>query len=102
MSDCKTVTHKGNVYEIGGVYEFSDGGDYWTIDSLVSIDCAVAYPFKVRDCEWSLIREAEYKIGTIAPAPIEPTMADLFVSDFRECAHLSKCVDIMIDKGWKK
>jgi hypothetical protein len=71
MSDLKTVTHEGKVYQIGGIYEFSDSGDYWTIDELLSIEGTVGYPFKVKDCEWSLIREAKSKIGTITHAPIE-------------------------------
>ena len=70
MSEIKTVTHEGNVYQIGGVYEFSDNGDSWETDELVSISYVAAYPFKVDGCEWSLIRESKSKIGTITPAPI--------------------------------
>ncbi len=102
MSDCKTVTYDGKVYQIGGLYEFSDEGKEWAVDELLLVGERESYPFEARQFEWELIREANYTMGTITPAPPEPTMAELFVSDFRECAHLSKCVDIMIDKGWKK
>jgi hypothetical protein len=78
MSEAETVTHEGKVYQIGGIYEFSDDGDYWNIDLLASIECAKAYPFEVEECGWSLIREAESKIGTITPAPIENGNAYMF------------------------
>ena len=80
--EVETVTHEGKVYQIGGIYEFSDDGDYWAIDLLASIECAKAYPFKVEDCGWSLIRETESKIGTITPAPIELD---------HECAYMFDC-----------
>jgi hypothetical protein len=102
MSEIKTVTHDGNIYQIGKQYSFSDDGSNWTTSSLKSISYASDFPFR-SGFSWRLIKEFESSdVGTITPAPPEPTMADLFVSDFRECAHLSKCVDIMIAKGWKK
>jgi hypothetical protein len=82
MSEIKTVTYEGKVYQIGGIYEFSDSSDYWTIDELLSIKSAVGYPFKVKDCEWSLIREAKSKIGTITPAQIELVDGAAYMFDY--------------------
>jgi hypothetical protein len=69
--EIKTATHEGKVYQIGGVYEFSDGGVYWALDSLSSIMLGDTHPFKAEDCEWVLIKETKSKIGTITPAPDE-------------------------------
>jgi hypothetical protein len=71
MSDCKTVTHEGKVYQIGGVYEFSDAGKDWAVDELLAVGERGAYPFEARKFEWELIREVNCTIGTITPAPIE-------------------------------
>ena len=88
MSEIKTVTHNGQVYQIGGIYEFSDNGDSWDTDELVSISYVAAYPFKVVGCEWSLIRETESKIGTITPAPIELVNGAAYMFDVRENTFL--------------
>jgi hypothetical protein len=71
MSEIKTVTHEGKVYQIGGVYEFSDEGKDWAVDELLSVGVSSAYPFNARQYEWELIREVNCTIGTITPAPIE-------------------------------
>jgi hypothetical protein len=84
MSKIKTVTYEGKVYQIGGIYEFSDNGDSWETDKLVSISYVAAYPFKVAGCEWSLIRETESKIGTITPAPIELIDNGAYMFDFKD------------------
>jgi hypothetical protein len=84
MSKIKTVTYEGKVYQIGGIYEFSDNGDSWETDKLVSISYVAAYPFKVVGCEWSLIRETESKIGTITPAPIELIDNGAYMFDFKD------------------
>ena len=71
MSEIKTVTYEGNVYQIGGVYEFADWGDNWHLDVLESIEREKDYPFYADGNGWKLIRESKSKIGTITPAPIE-------------------------------
>jgi hypothetical protein len=71
MSEIKTVTHEGKVYQLGGVYEFSDKGRDWALDELLYLDEGKALPFCTRQYEWELIREASYSMGTITPAPIE-------------------------------
>jgi hypothetical protein len=71
MSEIKTVTYKGKVYQLGGVYEFSDNGRDWALDELLYIDEGKDLPFCTREYEWQLIREASYLMGTITPAQIE-------------------------------
>tara|TARA_R110000764_G_scaffold67912_1_gene141017 strand:- start:1986 stop:2522 length:537 start_codon:yes stop_codon:yes gene_type:complete len=70
-NEIKTVTHEGKVYQIGGVYEFSDEGIEWRLDLLTSIDDLEDLPFKGKSFGWELIRESKSKIGTITPAPIK-------------------------------
>jgi hypothetical protein len=104
MSDCKTVTHEGKVYQIGSVYEFSDEGKDWALDELLSVGEGGFRPFEARQYEWTLIREVNYFMGTIAPAPPEPTMAEMFISDWKHKESIYK-IDVaehMIAKGWKK
>ena len=69
MSDCKTVTYDGKVYQIGGLYEFSDEGKEWAVDELLLVGERESYPFEARQFEWELIREANYTMGTITTAP---------------------------------
>ena len=71
MSEIKTVTHEGNVYQIGGIYEFSLTGSIWFLDTLLSIDSDLYRHFDAEGNGWKLIREAQSKIGTITPASIE-------------------------------
>jgi hypothetical protein len=66
-----TVTHDGNIYQIGKQYSFSDDGSNWTTSSLKSISYASDFPFR-SDFSWKLIKEFESSdVGTITPAPIE-------------------------------
>jgi hypothetical protein len=69
MSDCKTVTHEGKVYQIGGVYEFSDDGVDWAMGILLVVGASPIFPFEARKYPWKLIREVNYTIGTITTAP---------------------------------
>jgi hypothetical protein len=104
MSEIKTVTHDGKVYQIGSVYEFSDEGKDWALDELLSVGEGGFNPFEARQYEWKLIREVNYFMGTITPAPPEPTMAELFDRDWKECflGDPSTFNERMVDKGWKK
>jgi hypothetical protein len=71
MSDFKIVTHDGKVYQIGSVYEFSDYGKDWALDELLSVGEGGINAFEARQYEWKLIREVNYSMGTITPAPTE-------------------------------
>jgi hypothetical protein len=84
MSEIKTVTHDGQVYQIGSVYEFSDGGKDWAIDELLSIDEDKALPFEARQYEWTLIREVNYFMGTITLAPIELINGAAYMFDYHK------------------
>ena len=82
MSEVETVTHEGKVYQIGGIYEFSDGGDQYHLDVLESINCGDTYPFNVHCDRWKLIRAVNSTIGTITPAPIELVNGNAYMFDY--------------------
>lgn len=90
MSKIKTVTHEGEVYQIGGVYEFSDEGIDWYVDSLISIDDSKKRPVKGYCWEWKLIKKSKRKIGTVTPAPVELVDGAAYMFDY----HLSSYVGI--------
>ena len=83
MSGIKTVTHKGQVYEIGQIYAFSDEGDLWVVDCLRVIMGNDDHPFKARS-SWKLARKALLSdLGTITPAPIELEHGKAYTFDYR-------------------
>jgi hypothetical protein len=84
MSDCKTVTYEGKVYQIGGVYEFSDDGVDWGMDILLGAGGNPTFPFDAKKYEWELIREAAYAMGTITPAPVELVDGNAYMFDYHE------------------
>lgn len=68
----KTVTHKGKVYQIGGLYEFSDDGERWYHAILSRIDEGSDFFFiNHGEVAWRYIRHNQTPIGTIEDAPIE-------------------------------
>jgi hypothetical protein len=73
MSQIKTVTHEGQVYQIGKEYLFSMSGVTWFYDKLIDIDGGYPKPFCTKSKEWRYIKEvpASENMGTITPAPIE-------------------------------
>jgi hypothetical protein len=79
MSEIKTVTHEGKVYQIGKDYLFSAAGKTWIYDKLTKIDkltnteVGCEEVFCTQKTEWSYIKKvpAPENIGTITPAPIE-------------------------------
>jgi hypothetical protein len=73
MSEVKTVTHEGNVYEIGKDYLFSSNELDWTYSKLTDIDGGYERVFCTQENEWRHIKEipALRTRGTITPAPIE-------------------------------
>jgi hypothetical protein len=83
MSEIKTVTHDGKVYQLGKHYLFSDDGSNWTISSLKSISYASDFPFR-SGFSWRLIKEFESSdVGTITPAPIELVDGAAYMFDFQ-------------------
>jgi hypothetical protein len=91
MSEIKTVTYEGKVYQLGGVYEFSDKGRDWALDELLYLDEGKDLPFCTREYEWQLIREANYSMGTITPAPIELINGAAYMFD----PHNTKLLDVI-------
>jgi hypothetical protein len=74
MSEIKTVTHKGKVYQIGKDYLFSNDGDQLIYGQLKAICPQSGYPFATHDEGFykyiGLISDCKSQ-GTITPAPIE-------------------------------
>jgi hypothetical protein len=109
MSEVNTVMHEGNVYEFNKPYMFSNADEAdpldWEHGTLIGILDSTSYKFKTPYNSYVYIKEMEAKdLGTITPAPIEPTMAELFVFDIRDislCGDV-KTADQMIAKGWVK
>jgi hypothetical protein len=71
----KTITHKGKVYQIGGMYEFSDSGSSWHIEMLYNIcdqDFFETYCEHINDSSsWKKCRSVSGELGTIEDAPLE-------------------------------
>ena len=68
----KTIEHKGNVYQKGTVYEFSDDdGETWCVDTLEGIYPESNHPYKTRSGDYRLIRVYEASLGTITEAPVK-------------------------------
>jgi hypothetical protein len=71
--EIKTVTHEGQVYQIGKNYLFSDDGTDFSLAKLVRIK-KNGWPFRTDDNDlYRYIHEvsALKSMGTITPAPIE-------------------------------
>ncbi len=68
-NEMKTVTHEGNVYQIGAVYEFSNDGKSWFPGRLHGLDGTGCYSATCG--EYSRIRLQQAPIGTITEAPVE-------------------------------
>jgi hypothetical protein len=73
MSEIKTVTYEGEVYQIDQDYLFSVRGATWVYEKLTGIDYSDSNPFCTESNEWLYIKEvpASENMGTITPAPIE-------------------------------
>ena len=68
----KTIEHKEKVYQVGGIYEFSDDGEEWCIDRLEDINQYVTYPYETCPGDgYNFIRACEFSLGTITEAPVE-------------------------------
>ena len=78
MSEIKTVTYEGEVYQIGKYYLFNSGGDYWHWLKLKRLVTTIPLTFEVwvtcnKFTVFSFIKEVptSENMGTITPAPIE-------------------------------
>ena len=86
--ETETVTYKGNVYQIGGVYEFSDDGVDWVVNKLMGVLVSGDLPFDTKKFGWKLIREVNYTIGTITPAPVELIDGAAYMFDYKDVASI--------------
>jgi len=94
MSEIKTVTHEGNVYQIGQGYLFNDGGDYWHFLKLKRLVVGSPLRFEVwvtanKFTVFSHIKEvpASKDIGTLTPAPIELVDGAAYMFNIRDGKH---------------
>ena len=82
-SKSETVTHEGNVYQIGQCYLFSDDGVHWHSDNLERIAEDDDFEFKCTSCNWKNCKSfTSAEIGTITPAPIELIDGNAYMFDF--------------------
>jgi hypothetical protein len=90
MSEIKTVTYEGNVYDLEGIYLANDigsgEGNLWTTIRLISINPKSTHPFRVSDREgWKYITviRSPQTFGTITPAPIKLDHGKAYTFDYR-------------------
>ena len=80
----KTVTHEGNIYEIGKHYLFSDWGICWQADKLRYVENNGDWEFKGISCSWRYCKPfAEGEIGTITLAPVKLVDGDAYMFDYK-------------------
>ena len=91
--EVKTVTHEGNVYEIGKDYLFSLNELDWTYAKLTDIDGGYAKVFCTQEAEWRHIKEipAPKNAGTITPAPIELIDGGAYMFDYKGRQLIGLC-----------
>ena len=96
MEDVKTVTHDGQVYQIGGVYlakDTVDGEDIWTPIRLIRIDPKSKYPFRSSSENGygykciTAVQSPQF-IGTITPAPIRLVNGKAYTFDYLSCTDI--------------
>jgi hypothetical protein len=86
ISKPKTVTHEGQVYQIGESYLFSDNRIDFSLAKLVGIKKNV-YPFRADDGDgYRYINEvsALKDMGTITPAPIKLVDGAAYMFSFED------------------
>ena len=84
MGDVKTVTHDGNVYQIGKNYLLSDNGTDFSLAKLVGIK-KTDWPFQTNDGDvFKYIHEmsALKNIGTITPEPVPLIHGKAYTFDY--------------------
>ena len=84
MSDNKTVTHEGNIYELDKHYLF---GNSYQLHKLLKINTESDYPFRVLDKGqengFTKIHLVDLDEGTITPAPIELIDGNAYMFDYQ-------------------
>jgi len=68
----KTIKDKGKVYQVGAVYEFSDDGKAWYVDTLEGTYQDMICPYRTRSSiGFRLIRACKANLGTITEVPVK-------------------------------
>ena len=67
----ETINYKGNTYQIGALYDFSDNGFDWFTCELGNINRLSKYVFETSRGDYSEIKALDSEIGTITPTPID-------------------------------
>lgn len=83
----KEITHNGEVYQIGALYEFSDLGKSWHLEVLGNI-CGNGF-FEVNSHDnaepdtgsWRLCRNVNGTLGTIEDAPLKLEDGEWYMCD---------------------
>ena len=87
MSEIKTETHLGKVYQIDQEYLFSNDGTHLVYGRLKAICPKSSYPFEAHDgflCKYiGLIQDCKDQ-GTITPAPIELINGAAYMFNYHE------------------
>ena len=83
-----TVTHEGNVYEIGKPYLFSDTGKNWVYQKLTTIYKKSRYAFGCLAGNYLHIKEIPNGLGTITPAPIDLIDGNAYMFNVRKNTFL--------------
>jgi hypothetical protein len=83
-----TVTHEGNVYEVGKYYLFSDNGNEWALSRLACINSQNSFKFESDRSVWNLIKETKGSIGTITTAPIELIDGNAYMFNYQGIKHI--------------
>ena len=85
MSEIKTETHLGKVYQIDQEYLFSNDGTHLVYGRLKAICPKSSYPFEAHDgflCKYiGLIQDCKDQ-GTITPAPVELVDGAAYMFDY--------------------
>jgi hypothetical protein len=90
MSEIKTVTHEGKVYQIGQDYLFSMDEINWSYGKFIDIDGGYSKPFCTSNMEWLYMKEvpASENMGTITPAPIELVDGGAYMFDYKGASYI--------------
>jgi hypothetical protein len=104
--EIKTVTHEGQVYQLGKYYLFRMHSVTWVFGMLEAIDSSLSCPFCTPFQQWIHIKEipAFKSMGTITPAPIELVDGAAYTFDYHRNRNsaigvYSKCHNTFLTVG---